>query len=283
MELPEARLLTPPNLPGWEDFPLRSELELALGIDVQVENDANVAALAECLLGRGLVMGVDSLCTITLGTGVGSGIVLRGSIWHGMNGMAGEAGHVSVDCDGTQCACGTRGCLELYASATGLIRMAGEMIVEEKSAGLVSLQTTSGGLSAGSLFELGRAGDPDAQIIFRRMGIALGRALAGLVNALNLPLYLLGGGVAGAWPLFSQSMFEELARKSSLYRLTDPFQPQASITTKAKTHVLPAQLGSSSGLLGACLLPFSASEGVRSEASHPIPSANSRTMADVST
>ncbi len=121
MELPEGRLLDPPNLPGWENFPLRSELQRALGIDVQVENDANVAALAECQLGQGEVMGADSLCMITLGTEVGSGIVLRGSIWHGMNGMAGESGHVSVDCNGALRPCGTRGHLELYATANGLV------------------------------------------------------------------------------------------------------------------------------------------------------------------
>jgi glucokinase len=281
MELPEGRLLDPPNLPGWENFPLRSELERALGIDVQVENDANVAALAECLLGQGQVLGVDSLCMITLGTGVGSGIVLRGSIWHGMNGMAGESGHVSVDYNGDLCPCGTRGCLELYASATGLVRMAEEMITQEESFGLASLHTTSGGLSSGSLFELGRAGDPDAQKIFRRMGVALGRALAGLVNALNLPLYVLGGGVAAAWPLFAQWMFDELAYGSSLYRLTDPLHPPASIAAKAKTHVLPARLGASSGLLGACLLPFTASHWQRSGAKNDtMISANGRVAED---
>jgi glucokinase len=274
MELPEGRLLDPPNLPGWENFPLRSELERALGIDVQVENDANVAALAECLLGQGQVLGVDSLCMITLGTGVGSGIVLRGSIWHGMNGMAGESGHVSVDYNGDLCPCGTRGCLELYASATGLVRMAEEMIAQEESFGLASLHTTSGGLSSGSLFELGRAGDPDAQKIFRRMGVALGRALAGLVNALNLPLYVLGGGVAAAWPLFAQWMFDELAYGSSLYRLTDPLHPPASIAAKAKTHVLPARLG-------ACLLPFTASHWQRSGAKNDtMISANGRVAED---
>jgi glucokinase len=256
MELPEGRLLDPPNLPGWENFPLRNQLERALGIDVLVENDANAAALAECFLGQGQTIGVDTLCMITLGTGVGAGIVLRGSIWHGMNGMAGESGHISVDCNGTLCACGTRGCLELYASATGLVRMVEDRIAQGEGAGLASLRKAQGGLSADALFTLGQTGDQDAQEIFHRMGIALGKALGSLVNTLNLPLYVLGGGVAAAWPLFSQWMFDELSSSSSLYRLTDPMHPPASISAKAKTHVLPAKLGASSGLLGACLLPF---------------------------
>jgi glucokinase len=88
MELPEGRLLNPPNLPGWENFELRQVLERRLRRTVVVENDANVAALAECVLGQGKELKVNSLCMVTLGTGVGSGIILNGRIWHGMNGMA---------------------------------------------------------------------------------------------------------------------------------------------------------------------------------------------------
>ncbi len=131
------------------------------------------------------------------------------------------------------------------------------MIAQEESVGLASLHMTSGGLSAGSLF------------------------LTGLVNALNLPLYVLGGGVAGAWPLFSQWMVEELACSSSLYRLTDPLRPPANIATKAKTHVLTAKLSASSGLLGACLLPFAASQGQSSGTKNDtMTSTHSRVMAD---
>jgi glucokinase len=256
MELPEGRLLNPPNLPGWENFQLRRELERCLKRQVIVENDANVAALAECVLGQGVEFMVDSLCMLTLGTGVGCGIVLDGDIWHGMNGMAGESGHVSVDPFGPLCACGTRGCLELSASATGLIRMAYERASLNPNGDLGDLRRTNPGFTASDLFDLATHGDRDAIELFEILGRALGRGLSGLVNSLNLPLYVIGGGVASAWEMFAPKMLDELAEGSSLYRLTDPRRAPEQRMAKADTHVVPAKLGSSAGILGACLLPF---------------------------
>jgi glucokinase len=256
MELPEGRLLNPPNLPGWENFPLRQELERCLKSLVIVENDSNVAALAECQLGQGGEFNVDSLCMLTLGTGVGSGIILNGHIWHGMNGMAGESGHVSVDPDGPLCACGTRGCLELSASATGLIRMAHERVSLHPDSGLGDLFRANPVFTALDLFDLAKHGDRDSIEIFGVLGEAMGRGLSSLVNSLNLPLYVIGGGVASAWEMFAPKMLEVLAQGSSLYRLTDPKRRPEERMAKAETHVVPAKLGSNSGILGACLLPF---------------------------
>lgn len=256
MELPEGRLLNPPNLPGWENFQLRQELESRLKRPVIVENDANAAALAECLLGQGREFKLDSLCMLTLGTGVGNGIVLNGKIWHGMSGMAGESGHVSVDATGPMCACGTRGCLELSASATGLVRMAKERISKNPESGLGALFRIKPDFTAADLFELARDGDCDAIKIFEVLGRALGRGLASLVNSLNLPLYVIGGGVTGGWDLFAHQMFDELNQGSSIYRLTNPKRGIHERMAKADTHVVPAKLGSNSGILGACLLPF---------------------------
>jgi glucokinase len=256
MELPEGRLLDPPNLPGWENFQLRQELERHLKRPVIVENDANAAALAEYLLGQGKELKLDSLCMLTLGTGVGSGIILNGQIWHGMNGMAGESGHVSVDPKGPMCACGTRGCLELSASATGLVRMAKYRISKNPESSLGALFRTKADFTAADLFELARDGDRDAIKIFEVLGRALGRGLASLVNSLNLPLYVIGGGVTGGWDLFAIKMFEELNRQSSIYRLTNPRREINERLAKADTHIVPAKLGSNAGILGACLLPF---------------------------
>jgi glucokinase len=256
MELPEGRLLDPPNLPGWENFQLRQELERRLKRPVIVENDANAAALAEYLLGQGKELKIDSLCMLTLGTGVGSGIILNGQIWHGMNGMAGESGHVSVDPKGPMCACGTRGCLELSASATGLVRMAKYRISKNPESTLGALFRTKADFTAADLFELARDGDRDAIKIFEVLGRALGRGLASLVNSLNLPLYVIGGGVTGGWDLFAIKMFEELNRQSSIYRLTNPRREINERLAKADTHIVPAKLGSNAGILGACLLPF---------------------------
>ncbi len=124
LELPEGVFRNPPNLPGFDGFPIREALAQKIGEFVVVESDANLAALAEFRLGSGKTFAVPSLCMLTLGTGVGNGIILDGKILDGNNGMAGEAGHNTVIPDGEDCPCGSRGCLELYASATGVQRMA---------------------------------------------------------------------------------------------------------------------------------------------------------------
>ncbi len=248
LELPAGRLRQPPNLPGWDGFPLRSTLEQTLGTPVLVENDANVAALAEYALGRGKKLAVDSLCMLTLGTGVGAGIILRGQIWDGMSGMAGEAGHLNIWTDGVACGCGGHGCLEPYASATGIRRMADERIAGGKAPGLAALLRRNPAFTAQEVAELAQAADADARAIYEIVGQSLGIGLASLVNMLNLPLYVLGGGVAASWDLFSPALFEQLRHRSYVYRLTIP-------------EVSRAELGADAGLLGACLLPFSKETG----------------------
>lgn len=255
IELPEGRLRSLPNLPGWDGFELRATIERMLGMPVIVENDANLAALAECLLGKGKSLGVDSLCMLTLGTGVGNGIILGGKVWDGMNGMAGEAGHATVWPDGHICGCGNHGCLEQYASATAVCRMAREAIAGGNAPGLANLQKKNGEFSARTLAEAARAGDRDAQKIFDMVGRSLGIGLGALINTLNLPLYVVGGGLAQAWDLFAPKMFEELRLRSYVYRFTDG-EVDAHGHRSAKTHVEPAALGAESGILGACLLPF---------------------------
>ncbi len=109
-----------PNFPDWNNLPLRDELERALHLPVVIENDANAAALGEQWLGAG--QGIGSMILLTLGTGVGGGIVLNGRIWHGADGMAGEIGHMTIVPDGRKCGCGNTGCLEMYASARGIVQ-----------------------------------------------------------------------------------------------------------------------------------------------------------------
>ncbi len=246
LELPEGVLRKPPNLPGWDSFELRATVERALGRPVMVQNDANLAALAECLLGRGKTLGVDSLCMLTLGTGVGGGIILRGKIWDGMTGMGGEVGHLNIWTEGGMaCGCGSYGCLEPHASATGVRKMADEMIARGKAPGLAALRASNPAFTARDVAELATARDADARTIFGSVGRSLGIGLASLVNTLNLPLYVLGGGLANSWNLFSPALFQELRQRSYIYRLTG-----------GKTHIATAELGPDAGLLGACLLPF---------------------------
>jgi len=271
MELPEGRLLDPPNLPGWEYFQLRCQLEQRLGDVVVVENDANAAAFAEWKLGSGKDLAVDSLCMLTLGTGVGCGVVLRGEIWHGMCGMAGEAGHISVDPDGPMCSCGTRGCLELFVSATGLVRTGRDLVQKGAGRRLSELVKDNPAFTSADLFSLGIEGDPDATAIFSMAGKMLGRSLAALVNVLNLPVYVLGGGAARGWPLFAPFLFEELTANSSLYRLSSPAQEPSDRLTRSRTQVVPARLGADSGLVGACLLPLSPPEERSPVRAGPVP------------
>jgi glucokinase len=134
IDMQSGLLRESPNLPGWADYPVRAEIERRLKTVVILENDANVAALGEKWLGA--AKDFDDMAMLTLGTGVGGGLVLRGSIWHGMNGMAGEFGHTNVEPEGHPCGCGNRGCLEQYASATAVVRMAKEAIAANPASGL---------------------------------------------------------------------------------------------------------------------------------------------------
>lgn len=242
LSLPDGVLHHPPNLPGWDGVSLSEELARRLPWPVWVNSDANVAALAESRLGAGAEFGLDSLCMVTLGTGVGGGIVLAGQLWSGAHGAAGEIGHGPLLLDGPPCNCGARGCLELYASATGVVRFAREFGVE-----------TEGELSAARIAELAAAGDAKALKVYHQTGYTLGLALANLVNTLNLPLYTIGGGVSAAWDLFAPKMFETLAEFSYVYRMAQPADPNRY--EPGKTHICRARLGSDAGLLGAAMLP----------------------------
>jgi glucokinase len=245
LELPEGILRNPPNLQGWDGFNLRSAVETSLNRSIQIESDANAAALAEARLGAGRTHNVDSFCMLTLGTGVGNGLIFDGEIWHGFTGMGGEAGHMIVkDIDGAPCGCGGSGCLEQYASATALVRMARERM---------GLEAPS---SAHDLFLLACKGEPRAVSAFETLGQALAIGLTGLINTLNLPMYLLAGGVCEAWEMFAPAMFRELPVRSYVYRLTAPQHRTPQRFEHHKTYILRAELGSAAGLLGACLLPY---------------------------
>ena len=163
---------------------MRAEIERLLGTRVILENDANVAALGEKWLGA--ARDVDDMAMLTLGTGVGGGIVLKGRIWHGMTGMAGEFGHMTVEPEGPPCGCGNRGCVEQYASATAIVRMAKEAIASGRAPGLAKAASTDPEFSSKAIYNLAIQGDEEARKIFARVGRALGICLANLVNAFNL-------------------------------------------------------------------------------------------------
>lgn len=224
----EGKIIGSNNLPEFEDFPIQAEIERLLGEKVILENDANAAALGEKWIGAG--RDVDDLVLMTLGTGIGGGIISGGKVLHGYLGMAGEIGHITVAADGNPCGCGNRGCLEKHASATAIAAMG-------------RLLHLGDGITSEEIYNLAVAGNERARMIFTAVGEYLGIALAGLVNIFNFPLYLLSGGPLPAWDFFAPSMFAEVARRSYTYR-------------EARTRIEKATLGNEAGLYGAAYLPF---------------------------
>ena len=245
-----------PNLPGWADYPVHKDIESRLGTKVVLENDANAAAMGEKWLGAG--RDYDDLIMYTLGTGVGGGVVMNGRVWHGMNGMAGELGHHTVLPDGHPCGCGNRGCLEQYASATAVVRMAREAIAKGMSDALANASRNDVEFSSKVIYQLAIQGDHAAHDIFNTVGKSIGIAVANMVNAMNFPIYVIGGGVSSAWDAYSPAMFEEIRSRSFIYRVTAPevVKPGAK-----KTIVTRALLGSDAGLFGAARLPMLVADG----------------------
>jgi len=228
IEMDKGLIIGSNNLPGFDGFPVRDEIEKKLGTPVILENDANAAAMGEKWMGAG--KSVDDLVLLTLGTGIGGGIIYNGHILHGFVGMAGELGHMTVVPNGNPCGCGNTGCLEKHASATAISAMA-------------RLLALGHDLTSEDVYQLAIDGDEKAKTIFVAMGSALGTALATLINIFNFPLYLLSGGVLAGWDLFAPAMMTEIERRSFTFRNT-------------KTRIERAALGNQAGLFGAAYLPF---------------------------
>jgi glucokinase len=217
------------NLPGFDGFPIRDEVQRHLATPILLENDANAAALGEKWLGAG--RDVKNLILLTLGTGIGGGIVIDGKVLHGNHGMAGEFGHMTVIPDGNPCGCGNSGCLEKHASATAIAAM-GRMMHFGREIN-----------SSEDVYDLALEGNDRAIRVFESMGRALGIAIANLVNAFDFPLYLISGGPLPAWDFFAPPMFAEIKKRSFTY-------------VRNGTRVEKALLGADAGLFGAAYLPF---------------------------
>lgn len=250
IDLNTGTVCAAPNLPGWSEYPVKSEIQRRLGRPVILENDANCAALGEKWMGAGRE--ASGICMVTLGTGVGGAFIFDGMLWHGAIGMAGEIGHMTVTPDGPACGCGNRGCLEQYASATAIKRMAAEALAAGKAPSLARAIGEGQELSAKLISQYALQGDTAAQEIFDTVGWALGVVLSSLVDALNLSTYVIGGGVSNAWENFAPALFRELRRRSIVFRASDP----AAHHSRHKTVVTRALLGSDAGLIGAARLPL---------------------------
>lgn len=218
-----------PNFPDWNNLPLKDELEKVFSLPVTIENDANAAALGEQWRGAG--RGIGSMILLTLGTGVGGGIVLNKQIWHGADGMAGEVGHMTIIPDGRPCGCGNTGCLEMYASARGIVQ-------SYRDAGGVSGTGIQSEITSAQVYQAASEGNACALKVMQDMGRLLGIGIANLINIFNPEMVVIGGGVKDGWPLFIDSTRAEIRKRA--------FEVPA-----ARTEIVPSKLGDDAGMVGA--------------------------------
>lgn len=202
-----------PHFPDWKDLEFVSFLKEEISWPLLADNDANLAALGEAWKGSG--QGRKRFFMMTLGTGVGGGIVIDGRVFHGDRGFAGEFGHICIETDGPPCACGSRGCLETFISGTGILRMA-EISdqVEGREHLLAKLGKPLARTTVKDLYEAALDGDIFANTLFKKMGNFLGLGIASLVNTLGIETVILGGGVAQAWDFFIETAKKELSQRT---------------------------------------------------------------------
>ena len=227
-----------PNLSCLNEFPLTEVLSKELGRPAILENDARAAALGEWW--RGAARGRRTIVCVTLGTGIGGGIILDGQLWRGVNGSAGEIGHVCVDpLSDVGCNCGSRGCLEVFASATAIVRLTRAALGRYPD----SLLHASKNLTAEEVYRAGVKGDDLAVEVFRRMGDYLGIGLVNLINIINPEMIVIGGGAASGWDLFETAMNRRVIERGL------PFPA-------LQLPIVRAECGDDAGLLGAARLGF---------------------------
>jgi glucokinase len=185
-----------PNLPAWDGLPMRQILQDRMQAPCFIDNDANAVAVGEMWVGAG--SGHNHVVCLTLGTGVGGGVIIDGELLRGADGMAAELGHISVQADGPRCNCGSRGCLETYTSATGILRMFREAISRDPGNPLAS---GTGEITTAKIYNAAKQGSAMARDLFAEAGRALGVGMASLVDIFNPEVLIIGGGVAAAWDL----------------------------------------------------------------------------------
>ena len=220
-----------PNIPSLEDADLTDMVSRRLGMPVVLENDATAAAIGESWLGA--AKEVADFILITLGTGVGGGVFVNGKPLRGPDGGAGKLGHICVEPDGHPCGCGSHGCIEQYASATALVRLAHE----------AGLEVTD----SHELFDKWKEGDQTSKRVFDNMARHLGITLAGLVNTFNPEMIVIGGGASAGWDAFYEPLakeilyraFEEPARRAKLVRTS--LGDDAGILGAARSAILNAK------------------------------------------
>ncbi len=232
----------PPNLPGWKKVKLGSIIQKEFGYTVSVENDANAAAIGEMIFGAGKKL--NSFIMVTLGTGVGGGIVFNRKIFRGEFGAAGEIGHISIDGNGTKCNCGSTGCIEAYIGNQYLREKVKRELINHPASKIWELINNNlSDVSPRIVQDAAEQGDEYANSVIHKMGIQLGTAFASLSNVLDISTFIMGGGVAGfGAPLFN------IIRTTTASRVLTPL--------RSRVKVIPARLKNDAGIKGASALVF---------------------------
>lgn len=236
VDLDRTTLIEAPNMPGLRRVPLKLLLEDRLHCPVIIENDANAAALGELQAGAG--RGLANFLFFTLGTGIGSGLVLNSRLWRGEQGRAGEFGHLTVYPEGALCGCGKRGCLEAHSSGTAIVRMAVDASRQHSDTELRCHADTPAALTPEIVYQLARAGDAVCRDIFKSMARGLAIAIADVHNLLDIYTFIVGGGISRAYDLFCPMVMEDIDLR-------------VFTSARGRIRLLRAELGNDAGVYGA--------------------------------
>jgi glucokinase len=232
----------PPNLPGWEKVNLKKIIKKEFNIHVILENDANAAAIGEMIFGA--AKKIDSFVMVTLGTGVGGGIIINRKLLRGEFGSAGEIGHISIDFNGPQCNCGAFGCVESYVGNNYLVKRVQNELKEHNSSKILDLINGDLNLLTPIIIQKAQfAGDEYAASVINNLGLYLGVGLASTANVLDIATFIIGGGVAG----FGRPLFNSV-NETIKSRVLKPLIK--------RIKVIPAKLKNEAGIKGASALVF---------------------------
>ena len=230
-----------PNIPGWVNVPIAQMIEDEFHIPTRIDNDVRCAALGELKFGAG--KGCENFICITVGTGIGSGIVINGKVVRGATNAAGELGHIKLQMNGGPiCGCGDTGCLEAFASGPAIVAMAQEYIKGGKSTKFREMAAAEGGeITPYMVAKAAEEGDPVAKRIFEIVGEYIGIGLTSVINLLNPEKVIIGGGVAESGELL-------------LAPIRKTIKERAMVVSGNAVEIVPAQLGNSAGVIGASML-----------------------------
>jgi len=231
-----------PHLPGWHDIPLRDIVREKYKVNTFLTNDANAAALGEHHFGAG--RGVNNLFLLTVGTGIGGGIIINGRLYSGASGSAGEIGHTTIDVNGPRCDCGNTGCLEALVSGTAVAKEAIRRIRQGERSSLTEIvEGKIENITAEKVSLAAQGGDSLASEVILKAATYLGIGLANLVNIFNPEMIIIGGGIAKMGDLLLNPARQVVRERA--------FQ----LSSQA-VQIVPAQLGDDAGMLGAAVFAF---------------------------